>query len=329
MVTTAPATRTAVTLGVVVVGASHVTPAGLVASVSSVLEQSVAPQEVVVVVDDAELASLRTSELGDLAVVLAQGKGVAACRNAGVDACSTDVIAFINAGAIARPDWLERLADAYSNPFVVGVGGSSRPNWHGGRPGWFPAEFGWVVGCDHPGLPQKTSDVGELLETNMSFRRRTLVARGGFRPLVGSGEAGDPSRAGEETDFCIRALQGLDDGCLVFDPAAVVVQPVPVHAHDRTWFTRRCRAQGKATAMLRRDLNTHAHPRVVRLDARRLGRGVLRGVSDSIRSLDMNGVRRSWAIVVGGGCAALGYLSARFAMAAADPVDSSRGGVLT
>lgn len=329
MVTTAPVTDTTVTLGVVVVGASHVTAAGLVASVSSVLEQSVAPQEVVVVVDDAELASIRTSELGDIAVVLADGKGVAACRNAGVSACSTDVVAFIDAGAVARPDWLERMAAAYSNPFVVGVGGSTRPNWQGGRPVWFPSEFAWVVGCDHPGLPDRTADVGELLETNMSFRRRTLVARGGFRTLLGTGAAGDASRAGEETDFCVRALRGLDDGCLVFDPDAVVVQPVPVHAQDRSWFTRRCRAQGRATAMLRRQLSTHPHPRVERLDVRGLTRGVLRGVSDSIRSLDGDGLRRSWAIIVGSGFALLGYLTGRFGRAPSEPVDPLQGGVLT
>jgi hypothetical protein len=50
----------------------------------------------------------------------------------------------------------------------------------GGRPGWFPPEFGWVVGCSYRGTPAERTMVRHFIGGNMSLRRRLVVECGGF-----------------------------------------------------------------------------------------------------------------------------------------------------
>jgi hypothetical protein len=50
----------------------------------------------------------------------------------------------------------------------------------GGRPGWFPPEFGWVVGCSYRGTPAERTMVRHFIGGNMSLRRRLVVESDGF-----------------------------------------------------------------------------------------------------------------------------------------------------
>ena len=80
-----------------------------------------------------------------------------------------------------------------------------RPIWETGEPSWFPAEFDWVVGCTHSGMPGERQAVRNLVGANMSFRREALLEAGGFRHELG--RIGKIPAGGEETDLCIRIGQ--------------------------------------------------------------------------------------------------------------------------
>src|SRR5690606_25265152 len=129
----------------------------LLAAVDSVRRQTLTPREIIVVVDHnpAMLARVR-DEIGDvLAVENHQRQGLSGARNSGLRASSGEYVAFLDDDALAEPDWLGRLAAGYDDPRVVGVGGVIEPLWSGGRPGWFPAEYDWVVGCTYVGMPTR------------------------------------------------------------------------------------------------------------------------------------------------------------------------------
>ena len=58
------------------------------------------------------------------------------------------------------------------------MGGRVDPDWEGGaRPRWFPAEFGWVVGCSYTGQPER---LGTVLD-----RAARALTPGGVLLVVG------------------------------------------------------------------------------------------------------------------------------------------------
>ena len=97
----------------------------------SLLAQTLAPHEIVLVIDHApELLDEARALWPDLKVVAnRERKGLSGARNSGVAEASGEVVAFLDDDAIAAPDWLACLAAAYADPNVLGAGGAVRPRW--------------------------------------------------------------------------------------------------------------------------------------------------------------------------------------------------------
>ena len=129
----------------------------LAAGIESLRTQTVAPHELVLVIDHApELEAIARERWPEAKVVAnREQQGLSGARNTGVAECSGEVVAFLDDDAAPAPNWIERLGAAYADPNVLGAGGTVRPNWETERPGWFPPEFDWVVGCTHSGMPQR------------------------------------------------------------------------------------------------------------------------------------------------------------------------------
>lgn len=126
----------------------------LVAAVTSVKQQSYRPAEIVLVIDhNPKLQRRSTFELPGLKVIPNDNeKGLPGCRNAGIAAATAEIVAFLDYETVAAHSWLAALVAPYADPHVLGVGGQVVPVWQAGRPGWFPPEFDWVVGCSYRGM---------------------------------------------------------------------------------------------------------------------------------------------------------------------------------
>ena len=134
---------------------------------------------------------------------------------------------------------------------VVGVGGAARPKWPDGRPPrWFPAEFGWVVGCSYTGQPVSTAPVRNLLGCNMAFRRVALDAIGSFREDMG--RVGQNAAGCEETELCLRLTDRYPDCQILYDPLLLVEHRVTAHRTTVGYFLRRCHQEGRSKAMVTR-----------------------------------------------------------------------------
>jgi glycosyltransferase involved in cell wall biosynthesis len=144
------------------------------AAVDSVRAQTLAPAELIVVVDHNDALRQRVAaELdADRVIENTQRRGLSGARNSGVGAARGDIVAFLDDDAAAEPEWLAHLTAPYTHERVVGVGRLVVPRWAAKPPAWFPGEFGWVVGCSYRGLPEGLVQVRNPIGANMSFRRR-------------------------------------------------------------------------------------------------------------------------------------------------------------
>lgn len=279
-------------------------------AIESVQAQETPAHEIVLTIDHSpELLAETERRWPDLRLVEnAEEQGLSGARNSGVAACSGEVVAFLDDDAFAAPDWLTHLSEAYRDPAVLGAGGAVRPAWVEGKPGWFPPEFDWVVGCTHSGMPSERATVRNLVGANMSFRRGTLAEVGGFRHELG--RVGTIPAGCEETDLCIRIGQRWPDHQIVYDPAAMVDHVVPASRGELSYFTSRCRGEGRSKAVLSGLVGSQSGLEAERSYVRRtLPLGVLHGLGDSLRG-DPGGIGRAAAIVGGLFTTTAGYLSA-------------------
>lgn len=279
----------------------------LVAALASLRAQTQPPEQVVLVVDhNPRLAERAWRELPDVTCVENQGRrGLSDARNAGIAVASGDVVAFLDDDAVAEPAWLELLAEAYADPSVIAAGGFASPRWAEGRPGWFPREFDWVVGCTYRGMPEGASPVRNLIGCNMSFRRSVFDELGGF--TAGIGRLGTRPVGCEETELCIRIGQRRPGSVILFDPRAVVHHNVPGNRGTWAYFRSRCYAEGLSKAAVSALVGAQqglANER--RYTTRTLPKGVLTGLAAGVRG-DGGGFGRAAAIVAGVSIATIGY----------------------
>jgi glycosyltransferase involved in cell wall biosynthesis/GT2 family glycosyltransferase len=280
----------------------------LAAAIESLGAQTVAPHEIVLAIDHSPELEAIARERWPQALVVAnrEQQGLSGARNTGVAKCGGEVVAFLDDDAAAAPNWIERLGAAYADPDVLGAGGAVRPNWATGRPGWFPPEFDWVVGCTHSGMPRQRQAVRNLVGANMSFRRQALLEAGGFRHELG--RIGKIPAGAEETDLAIRVGQNNPGEEIVYDPEATVDHFVPAERANLKYFTSRCRGEGRSKAILAGLVGSDDGLSEERTyTSRTLPLGFLRGIGDTFRG-DLDGLARAAMLVIGLATTTRGYL---------------------
>jgi glycosyltransferase involved in cell wall biosynthesis len=218
--------------------------------INSLRQQTLPPDEIILVVDpDEELRSFYASIVPtDVAVVSSQLRGLSNARNTGVRRARADLVAFIDDDATADKDWLRNLASNYEDGQVLGVGGSVRPLWDQGRPGWFPEELDWVVGCSYKGLPENRSPVRNPIGCNMSFRRQAFIRVGYFESRLG--RVGKTLLGSEEAQFSIRLLANSPSFKIIYEPSAVVYHRVPKNRQGLRHFAIRSFYEGFSKGLL-------------------------------------------------------------------------------
>ena len=216
----------------------------LATAVRSCAQQSLPPDQVVVVIDHNDPLLQRAMLELDGAVVLANqfSPGLSGARNTGVTHSTGDVVAFLDDDAYADPGWLAKLIAPMANPAVAGVGGWVLPHWETARPAWFPEAFYWVLGCSYTGLPTTDGRLRNPIGANMAIRRSVFRSVGGF--ASGLGRIGKVPLGCEETELCIRYTEHFPEQEFVLVHEAVVHHRVPAWRLTWHYFWTRCWARG-------------------------------------------------------------------------------------
>ncbi|MBA2681859.1 MAG: glycosyltransferase family 2 protein [Ktedonobacteraceae bacterium] len=123
----------------------------LIAAVESLRQQSLQPQEIILVIDHNQrlLERAREEFLDVLVIENSEAQGLSGARNSGIAVACASLIAFLDDDATAEREWLAQFKDCFENPNVLGVGGTVEPEWLSRQPAWFPSEFYWVLGCTY------------------------------------------------------------------------------------------------------------------------------------------------------------------------------------
>ncbi|MBS3056894.1 MAG: glycosyltransferase family 2 protein [Candidatus Aenigmarchaeota archaeon] len=204
--------------------------------VMSLLNQTLLSKEIIIV-DDASKKAFSIYDIfdknsglpkldGNIDIILIQNKGVSgvvASRNTGVNASSSDIIAFIDDDGFAHKDWLRQLVKNYKNDNILGVGGPVIEIGRKMKTPTFPVKNiayirnGKIISKqrikkmkEKKYLPRKF--VLFLQGGNMSFRKHALVhVKGGDINFTGNCYR-------EETDLSMRVSR---HGKLLFEPSAI------------------------------------------------------------------------------------------------------------
>jgi glycosyltransferase involved in cell wall biosynthesis len=291
------------------------------ACLSAIRRQTVAPLEVIVVVDHNPDLLASVSDACSWATVIENrhARGLAGARNTGIDAARGSIVAFADDDARPEDDWLERLHECFDEPSAVGAGGALIPRWTGHRPEWVPPEFYWVFGCSYTGLPEHLAPVRNPIGANMAVRKRTLQEVGGFRA---DGDGGDPralrsrgmvraqGNVPDDTDLAIRVKQRWPDSIWLYQPEARVLHTVTKERASLSYFLRRSFEEGSGKARLAAFVGAEDGLS----SERRYLRSVLpHGIADGLRQLahgDLRGGLRAVAIVIGVISSAAGFVLA-------------------
>ncbi|WP_435194278.1 glucosyl-dolichyl phosphate glucuronosyltransferase [Natronomonas sp. EA1] len=168
--------------------------------------------------------------------------GLLRSRNTGAELASGELVAFLDDDAVADPEWLERLVDAYERHDVPAVGGPMTPAWVAGKPEFLPAEFYWLVGVTHKGFAEGEGEVRNTFGSNIAFERAVFLDLGGFQENIG-GRQGDKNLQGGETELCARMKTRYGHG-VYFVPDAEVAHKVFDYRTDPRWLCNRAFWQG-------------------------------------------------------------------------------------
>ncbi|TAK70702.1 MAG: glycosyltransferase family 2 protein [Actinomycetota bacterium] len=278
---------------------------------AAVAKQLGPADELVVVIDhNDDLLARAQAELPATRIVPnEQTRGLSGGRNTGVAQSRGDVVVFLDDDAVPEAGWLEAFRVRFADPDVVAVGGAVEAEWEtGSAPRWFPAEFGWVVGCDYVGLPEDGEQIRNPIGASMAIRRTALETVGGFSDAVG--RVGALPVGCEETDLCIRVRQAMPAAAVVRDTTAVVRHRVPAARRRFRYFVSRCYHEGRSKAILSASVGATDGLSSERSYATKvLPRGTLRHAG-AIRRGDLSGLARAAAIPVGLVVTATGYASA-------------------
>jgi GT2 family glycosyltransferase len=212
------------------------------------------PDIEVVVVDSASATSCRElvishqRQLPGLRYVRVESPGLSRARNAGIDAATGEVVAFLDDDASVNPGWAEELLAVFAaHPRAGCVGGACLPRFTADPPSWLSPRLLQLSSITRwgPAVRRPRSSAEWPFGANMSFRRDALAAAGRFDESLGRN--GSRSLAsGEDSDMVARVMRSGWQIWLA--PDASVLHTVHPDRLSSRWYWRRLWAGGASRA---------------------------------------------------------------------------------
>jgi cellulose synthase/poly-beta-1,6-N-acetylglucosamine synthase-like glycosyltransferase len=211
------------TIGVLI--ASYRRPQELLRCLAALKRQILPADDIILVLREGDTDTMsKVSDPGlqlPIRVITVSVPGVVAARNAGLEACQTDIVAVTDDDTCPHADWLSRIMENFRNdPALGGLGGRDRC-FDGtgfddrqepivGKIQW----FGRIIGNHHLGFGN-IREVDVLKGCNMSYRAKAVADIRFDSQLKGSGA--QPSE-----DFCFSVEVKSRGWKLAYDPLVVV-----------------------------------------------------------------------------------------------------------
>jgi len=214
----------------------------------------------VIVVDNGSTDATRPAaesfrDMGNLRYVHDPVVGLSHARNTGWRKARGEIVAYLDDDAVARPDWLARLRDAYRTlrPRPACAGGPIRPIWEIEKPSWLDRELEHYLGIVDWLRPAMflDEDLLYLPGSNVSYLRSVLEESGGF-PL-GLGRKGPSLLSNEE--LWMQSFLRSRGRPIWYDPEIVVHHHVKARRLTPTWFTKRYFWQGVSDVLLEAEIS--------------------------------------------------------------------------
>jgi len=190
-------------------------------------------------------------------------KGLSQARNTGWQAASGKYIAYLDDDAIASPQWLEKMMEAFETvrPAPASVGGSVTPIWECERPAWLTEEMlpaYAIVDWGKKARFFKPSSPEHHVGCNVAYSREVLQKCGGFN--VNLGRKGKNLLSNDEN--LIRSYIDSHGLGIYYDPEISVKHLVPKERLSRRFMLRRHLWQGVSDVVLWYEESPSTHGRL-------------------------------------------------------------------
>jgi len=202
------------------------------------------PVQIVVVENSDDENAVRANQLlfdarEHVHVIRTSPGSLSIARNAAMEQCTTEFIAYIDDDSKPVPSWAGHIIESFLNagPEVAGVGGPIHPIWVHPRPAWLSDQLlGPLTVLDHGPAPRVLGSTEYIYGANMAFRTKDLRAVGGFDiPLGRLGNKVLLSSDEIEVQDRLRARGNT----IYYDPRARAGHVVHQDRLSQQWFFRR------------------------------------------------------------------------------------------
>ena len=225
-------------------------------TVESLLGQTVWPEAVEIILVDngsrdgtlAVMGRMRNLDPARIRVVGEPRLGLSHARNRALEEARGEIVAFIDADAVADPAWMTALLVAFDADERIGVvGGPVEIRWDHPRPPWWDERLAEALNAWHPGdEAAPLSYPGYPYGTNFAVRAAAAVGCGGFAAALG--RQGRRLLAGEEGELCLRMERA--GWSVHYTPEAVVHHRTAASRLRRRYILRRALQHGRSQRML-------------------------------------------------------------------------------